>query len=95
MNLYMTASQLKMKHVPMQTMWGPNHLAVQAMTTHINQCCHHHKILLRYCPQAVYHQNLTPVLIAQQWRKAFNIWVLDQQESTSAVPFYTDILNSM
>ncbi len=95
MNLYMMASQLKMKHVLMQTMLGPDHLAVQAMTTHIDRCCCHHKILLRYRPQAANHQTLTPVLISQQWRKVFNIWALDQQESTSAVPFYREILNSM
>jgi hypothetical protein len=67
MNLYMTNSQLK-KHVIMQTMWGPNQTAVLAVITHIDCCRCHHKIILRYSPRAPHHQNLTPVLVAQQWR---------------------------
>jgi hypothetical protein len=67
MNLYMTESQLKMKHILMHVMWGANHPAVRAVIIHIDRCSRrHHVILLRYRPRSPHHQNLTPVLVAQQ-----------------------------
>jgi hypothetical protein len=64
MNLYMTESQLKMKHVLIQTMWGPDHSAILVVTTHIDRCHRHHEILLQYRPQVAHRQNLTPVIVA-------------------------------
>jgi hypothetical protein len=95
MNFYMTESQLKMMHVLMYTMWGPAHTAVRECTTFMDKARRHHEVLIRYRPRAAHHENLTPVLVAQQWREVFNVWALDQQESPTPVAFYSDILQSM
>jgi hypothetical protein len=53
MNFYMTESQLKMMHVLMYTMWGPNHTAVRECIMFMEKAHRHHEVLIRYRPRVL------------------------------------------
>jgi hypothetical protein len=80
-------SQCKAFYLLLVTVFGAGHVATVAMGKFLRDMRHNFERWMMYAPRAPDHASLGPVLACQQFRMYFNLWVQQQREVATAVPF--------
>jgi hypothetical protein len=75
--------------------FGARHVATMAMAKFLGNMCHNFERWMMYSPQSPNHASLGPilgpVLACQQFCMYFNLWVQQQRETPTGVPFPHDV----